>query len=139
MRPLDIDFDEDHYAKVYRSSEDLPIPWVANASSDLPLVPSGSQVVILVRARDATDLSRQLPGDLALAGKVSETIVPHDPQSLIGILVPRDFEDLHEPDKENLLAAAQRLGIYILVCPETSTALNTDAIRRLATSRITRE
>ncbi len=139
VRPLEIDFDEHYYAKAYRSTEALPIPWVVNAGTHLAVVPSGSQAVILIRARDTIDLKHQLADDLALARQMKELIVPQDPQSQICILVPRDFEDLPKPDSERLEAEAQHLGIHILVCPETSTALNTDAIRRMATSRITRE
>lgn len=139
VRPLRIDFDDHCYAKVYQSTEDLPIPWVVNGGIDSVIVPANSQALILIRARDAIDLKHQLADDLALARQMKELTVLQDPKSQIGVLVPRDFEDLLKTDIERLEAEAQRLGIHILVCPETSTALNTDAMRRMATSRITRE
>lgn len=139
VRPLRIEFDDHCYAKVYQSTEDLPIPWVVNGGIDSVMVPLDSQAVILIRARDAIGLKHQLADDLALARQMKELTVLQDPKSQIGVLVPRDFEDLPKTDIERLEAEAQRMGIHILICPETSTALNTDAMRRMATSRITRE
>lgn len=139
VRPLDIGFAKELYAKEYHSREELPIPWVAGAGNDQPVLSAGGRAVILVRAYDAIGLGTHLANDLALARQATESILSRNPRSIVGILVPRDFEDLPHSTKDSVLEEATRSGVHILICPETMTVLSTDATRRLVTSRITRE
>ena len=88
----------------------------------------------MIRAYDAAGLVRFLPADLAAAAEA-----PARPGDLIAVVVPGDFGDLGLTDKADLLREALRLGIRLLVCPETTQALDTEALRRLSRSRITRD
>ena len=55
VRPIEISFNPDYYAKAYSCEEDIPIPWVKNQSTQI--VKPGKQIVVLVRVYDVDDFN----------------------------------------------------------------------------------
>ncbi|MCJ7507103.1 MAG: SMI1/KNR4 family protein [candidate division Zixibacteria bacterium] len=137
VRPLDISFNLDYYAKIYSCSEEMYVPWVKQQSTQI--VKPGNEIDVLVRAYDIEDLTRYLAYDIQLARGLNSTTENHGKIISAYVLVPRDFEELSPELQIKLLADAKESGVGIIVCPETIVALEVDSARRLASSRRTRE
>ena len=138
VRRLDIEFDPNFYAKIYRCDEELPMPWVESQSQKSLTILSGHRLIVLVRARDASDLALHFQQDLATAREVAAFSQGQPVPDLVFILTPRDFQELRQDQRDRFVAAAQSSGVGIIVCPETIVALDADAAKRLASSRILR-
>lgn len=138
-RRLDITFDPAFYAKIYQCDEDLPVPWLEDRSWGQSIVPAGHRLIALVRARDASDLSLHFQRDLDVASELMEQFRQRPTPDSIFVLTPRDFEELPPDVRDRLLATARDRGVGVMVCPETVVSLDTDAARRLASSRILRQ
>jgi hypothetical protein len=137
VRPIDIYFNPDYYAKVYSCEEDVPIPWVKDQSTQS--VKPGNEFIVLVRVYDVEDLTRYLAHDILVAKGLAKNTNKTDKTLCVYILVPRDFEELPQKLQNSLVSNAGKNGVGILVCPETVVALEADGSRRLASSRIMRE
>jgi hypothetical protein len=137
VRPIDIYFNPDYYAKIYSCEEEVTIPWVKEQSTQI--VKPGNEIVVLVRVYDIEDLTRYLVHDILVAKGLTQRINKTDQTPYVYILVPRDFEDLPQKFQNSLVSYAEKNGVGILVCPETVVALEADGSRRLASSRIMRE
>lgn len=137
VRPIDIYFNPDYYAKVYSCREEMLIPWVKQQSTQT--VKPGIEVTILIRAYDVEDLTRYLAHDIHLARGLNSTQEKQALTPYVYVLVPRDFEELPQELQKKLLASAENSRVGIIVCPETIVALEADSSRRLASSRIMRE
>lgn len=137
VRLINIYFNPDYYASVYSCDEDLPIPWAKVQSAQI--VKPGNEIVVFIRVYDVEDLTRYLSHDIHVAKELTQRTNLTDQVPYVYILVPRDFEDLPLELQNSLVSDAERSGVGILVCPETVVALETDGLRRLASSRIMRE
>ena len=139
VRPLEISFDPSYYAKLYTCPEKLPIPWIVSEESKPQNIITDKNLLIILRARDSEDLTINFLKDLTLASTFKSSLGLQSELTIIGCLVPRDFEDLQPDLQKKLITYASSQGIHILVCPETSIALDTEANRRFVSSRIIRE
>ncbi|TAK11334.1 MAG: SMI1/KNR4 family protein [Anaerolineae bacterium] len=137
VRPLEIHFNPEYYAKMYSCAENIPIPWVIGQSTEI--VEPGSDVIVLVRVHDVEDLTQYLEQDILVAAKIAKIPDETSSKPYVYILVPRDFEELPQKHRNKLVSAAEKNKIGILVCPETVVSLETDGARRLSSSRIMRE
>lgn len=139
-RRIEIGFEPQAYAKLYRcEDEPLPLQWLADSGLQADIIEPGNWLVALIRARDVSDLSRQLGHDLEMAQRMTRTPSSHGVPGRVVILVPHDFNQLQDREREGWLRAAREVGIGILVCPETTSSLDADVARRLARSRILRQ
>ncbi len=137
VRPLEINFVPDYYAKVYSCAEEIPLPWVNGKSTEI--VKPGNDIVVLVRVYDTEDLTRYLEQDILVATKITKVANNANGKPFVYILVPRDFEELSQKLQNKLITDAEKNKVGILVCPETVVSLETDGARRLSSSRIMRE
>ena len=133
IRPLEIIFDGDYYAKGYRSDELIGVPWLHDQSRAIEIL-AGSLFYVLVRARDAADMLLHLESDLRLAQQLRD-----QRGQPVFILVPNDFTTLPDAFAQRLVDQAEALKIRLMVCPETVLTFDADAAERLARSRILRK
>lgn len=139
VRPIEISFDPTLFAKLYSCTETLPIPWIFPNESEANCVNLGQNFLVFLRARDTEDLTVNLLNDFSLISNVKSSFGLQDEGYIIGCLVPRDFQELQPDTQKTLFSYAQSQGINILVCPESSVSLDTEANRRMVSSRIMRE
>lgn len=135
VRPLDIRFSPDYYAKIYSCPEEMPMPWVNGQSTEN--IASNNEVTVLLRVYNVEELPLLLGNDILLAGKISKGA--NSKPSSVYILVPRDFEELSQKIQDKFISDANKYKVGILICPETVMSLETDGARRLSSSRIMRE
>lgn len=139
VRPLEISFDSTYYAKVYSCNEELPVPWTFGQAPDSASLPAKVFLIAILRARDAEDLTLHFEQDLDLAGKWAALLRAQGVLAKVSVLVPREFDDLPHGLRARFATTAQTLNVGIMICPETTISLDTDAARRLSSSRIMRE
>jgi hypothetical protein len=139
VRPLEISFDPTYYAKVYSCSEELPVPWTFGQLQDIVSLPTGVLLIALLRARDTEDLTLHLEQDLHLAGEWLASLRAQGTAANVFVLVPREFDNLPHDLRVQFADMAHALSVGIMVCAETTVSLETDAARRLSSSRIMRE
>ncbi len=135
-RDIEIDFNEEYLAKVYYSStEDIVMPWLLD---DRQLViPTGQRFWVLVRARNAADLSRNLYPDIVMAKQLRQDIMSaSDCFDRVFILIPEDFSELPENVREEYQRTAQSQSLEIVVCPDNATAIDSVVYQRFVNSRI---
>ena len=96
-------------------------------------------MIVLIRAKEKEELDLTLESDIVFANRVKNEPTFGYIGVNAAILIPRDFEDLSPKRQTILLDQASNMGIPILLCPETTSALDTEAARRFASSRIIRE
>ncbi len=137
VRPLAITFNSCYYAKVYSCSEEIPIHWLKNPIAQNAA--AGTEFLILLRAYSIEDLMRYFAQDILVARDLARNAGTADEVPFVGILVPRDFEELPQELQGEWISEAAKNEVGVLVCPETLAALENDAARRLASSRIMRE
>jgi len=134
VRPLDIRFSPDYYAKIYSCPEEMPMPWINGQA--IENIESNTDVTVLLRVYSAEELPILLGRDILLASKLNKGT---NNKSSVYILVPRDFEELQKKVQDKLFGDANKYKVGILICPETVMSLETDGARRLSSSRIMRE
>jgi hypothetical protein len=91
IRPVEITFDQAYYAKIYTCPEAMPIPWLISNESKPLDVNVGTILLVLLRARDAEDLSINFYKDIYLAAGLRSSLGPQSESYIIGCLVPRYF------------------------------------------------
>lgn len=138
VRRLDIEFDPNFYAKIYRCEEELPVPWVEPQDQKSLTIPPGHRLITLVRARDASDLALYFQQDLSTAREVAAINQGQQVPGSVFILTPRDFHELPSEQQNHFVEAARKCGVGIIVFPENVAGLDADAAKRLASSRILR-
>lgn len=133
--PISIAFDPSLLFKRYVClSDTVEIPWDSTGVNRQ--LPAGDELCVLIRARDLAGLDRHISDDIKAASEMLGSGAHH---TQAGLLVPRDFDFLADARKSELNTEAKRLGVSILVCPETAFALDVDARRRMDASRILRQ
>jgi hypothetical protein len=138
VRRLDIEFDPNFYAKIYRCEEELLVPWVEPQDQKSLTIPPGHRLITLVRARNASDLALYFQQDISTARGVTAIDQGQQVPGSVFILTPRDFHELPSEQQNHFVGTARNSGVGIIVCPETVAALDADAAKRLASSRILR-
>jgi len=138
-RRVAIGFDAEYYAKIYRCDEDLPVPWLDDSAGAQEAVQAGQPLHVLLRARDPAAIVPHFAQDLAVATQMSAAARSPGAPARAGLVVPRDFEDLPAGEMTRLRTSARARGIDLLVCPETVATLDSEASRRLSSSRIIRQ
>jgi len=133
LRALAVEFDADAYAQVYRSDDDVPVPWL-HGQERRQDVPGGMAFNVLIRARDAADMLLHLAADVKQAADLR--LRTRRPTLL---LVPRDFNALPDAARDRLLEQIRAAQIGLLVCPEEVATFDAEAAQRLARSRILRQ
>lgn len=133
VRPIDISFDGELYAKQYRSDEAVPIPWLYPDNQNREIA-GGILFNVFVRARDAADLQLHLAGDLKQA-----TDYRQQTQRPTLLLMPNDFMILPDAFREKIYQQAQTAQIGLIICPDPVLTFDADAAQKLARSRILRQ
>ncbi len=132
VRSLEVGFDGDYYAKIYRIDEPIALPWLHGGR--VIKIQAENQFYVLVRARDVADMALHLVSDLQLAEQLrNQTGNP------VFILVPNDFTALPEAFAQQILSQSEALKIRLMICPEPILTFDTDAGQQLARSRILRK
>jgi hypothetical protein len=134
---LDVSFNPDTYAKVYRSRDRIPVPWIIR-DGHLDLQP-GQELTVFIRARNSTLARLYFQSDL---NDIYREIVKEQSSSnsrIYCLLVPYDFNEILSVEVEAFIRAAGQIGLYIMVCPETILGLDKDAIARLERSGVIRQ
>lgn len=132
LRSIVVTFDGAAFAKTYTSDEALPLPWLYPERT--LETQAGNQVNVLIRARDSSDLFLHLASDLEAARQFRER--GGHPTF---VAVPRDFFELPESFRQQILAKSDELKIRLMVSPEAVQSLDVDAAARLARSRLLRK
>jgi len=130
QRVIEIGFDAAFHAKTYLCYEPMVIPWLASGTADVEV----DRLTAFVRARTSADMMLHFDEDLGVAAAHREGT-----GETTAILVPRDFDYLPAPDRQQFSQKASTSGVLILVCPETVFSLDLEARRRLQSSRILRQ
>ncbi len=132
VRNISIEFEGNYLLKKYRcNDENLPIPW-RDGREEKSEVRAGELCSVLIRARNAADISISWNDDLENAFLLEKD------HPRIFILYPQEFKELREELRQTILRkAGNRVGI--LVCPETTDSLDENAAKRLDNSRIIRQ
>jgi hypothetical protein len=150
-RQLVISYDPDLNARRYRlaSSEIDPMPvpqWFpfarraegskegdsASNWSFPSTIPEEAEFIALLRARDEPGLLHHLADDITAAMKCAE----NEPGTVVAVVVPLDFNDLHPDPQAALVQMAADARVGLLVCPETSRTLDGYAFEKLNRSRV---
>jgi hypothetical protein len=130
-----ISFDSDTYAKIYKAAENCRVPW--NENKEL-MFKTDESMVILVRARSSEEIRESLVADLDSLSKTIAKYKAIDENVKVGLLFPRDFEDVPEGEKLKIIARVRDLGALLLISPESVASLDKEAIRRIETGRMVR-
>jgi hypothetical protein len=143
-RPLKIQWVPTAHAKTYQcspapseSNDHLQLPWSAEGSRVSTQFSFDQQFAIIVRGRDSVELCQSLKQDFQLAYEFGQNF-----KMPIFILFPYDFYDtdvLEENLRMEVIEAANRSGIGLLICPETTLSLDAQVQQRFNLSRIIRE
>lgn len=121
-----ISFSREEQAKTYVHHEPLVIPWTDGS----PLLPAGSRLDVLVRARNANEIQIFAQNDLTALAKMGQNREgPH------AILVARDFTETPAEFQHQFRAALRSLGVPLLICPVFVDSLDSDARQRLDRTR----
>jgi hypothetical protein len=88
----------------------------------------------LVRARNSHDLMFNLQDDLAAA----TSLASKSDGRKVFMLFPRDFHDLDSKWQSHIGQLLERIGVAVMVCPESVSGLDDDAETRLRKSRVIR-
>lgn len=132
---LTISFDGENYAKVYKSGEDLLIPWIGEA--ELFLKPDELMVVV-VRARSGAEVRESFVTDLESLRKISGKYLAIDPKVKVFYLLPRDFEEVPEEERTKIKQSIGSLSAFVMMSPESVAGLDKEAMRRIETGRMVR-
>jgi hypothetical protein len=135
-RNIVIEFEGGIYAKWYSCpDEPIPVPWLFDGASCS--VNADDTIVVLVRARDAIGMKQHLAVDIDLAGQRAMQSIG----DRYFLLVPFDFNEpsISDSDRRVLIQKAQSMAVGIIVCPESTTTLDSEVRKRMMSSRIMRE
>lgn len=132
--PLTIQFDPDTYSKIYSCQEDIEIPWI-QGDRQTSVLEKGKILRVMLRPRNLGEMSRFLKEDLNQAILISK----NRPDEMVAVLLTREYDEIPEKLDLDLKKMENIRNIVILVCPETSYALESEAEKRFASSRIMRE
>ena len=133
VRRLSVSFDGDRYAKVYKCEEEVPIPWLYADHKPVE-VSGGMPFNVLVRARDVTDMRLHLESDLIQASRLRDE--SNQPTLL---LLARDFLELAPDFQHHINKIAENEKIGLMVSPESVLNYDSEALEKLARSRILRQ
>ena len=135
-RNIIIEFEAAIHGKWYSCpDESMPVPWLLGGKEHS--VNPNDNIVVLIRARDATGIKRRLTSDIDLVGERAVQSIGEQ----YFVLVPFDFNDPHISDDERqaLINRAQSKQVGIMVCPESISTMDAEVRKRLMSSRIMRE
>jgi hypothetical protein len=133
FRLVNFGFDKTSYAREILCDEDLPIPWLVD-ETDEHVIPAGLKLNILIRPRDSIDLKCHIAEDLKQAIDLQkQTELP------TFLLVPYDFAELSQSERQNWVKKIRKAHIGLLICPETTINLDAVAAQKLSQSRILRQ
>jgi hypothetical protein len=130
-----ISFDKETYAKSYVAAEDCEIPWTAEKGLTLM---AEEQMVVMVRARSSAEIRMAFGADLESLINTIEKYKTINPEVKVGILYPRDFEDVPEDEKVGIKQSVSDTGAFLMVSPESISGLDKEAMRRIETGRMVR-
>lgn len=133
-RLINIEYDPRFSAKIYTAKEDVPIPqWI---DGDTFTVTDGKRLVVMVRGRDRADFEYYFENDVKALKKLRKEYKSNNTH--IFLLVPRDILSLDEKTYRKYKNRLSRLGIKLLVCPDSVSLLDNDVMRRLKECEIMR-
>jgi len=130
-RLVRVQFCEGHGAWVYTLDEDVEVPWRRDEEEKSPLH-AGRPLTVLIRGRDLAGLLLGAERDIEAASNLPIEMAR-------ALLLPRDFERLPAEKQEDLKRNCTEKKVLLLVAPEPTTALDEVVVRRLATSRVSRQ
>lgn len=130
-----ISFDKETYVKSYIAAEDCQIPWTKNKEL---IFRTDEQMVVMVRARSSADIRVSFGADLKSLKNTVEKYRAINADVKIGLLYPRDFEDISEEEKVGIEQSIKGLGVFLMVSPESVAGLDKEAMRRIETGRMVR-
>lgn len=133
VRRLSVSFDGDRYVKVYQCEEEVPIPWLYPDRKPVE-ISGGIPINVLVRARDVTDMKLHLEQDLRQASQLRNE--SNQPTLL---LLARDFLELDPEFQDHFHKLAEDEKIGLMVNPESAFTYDSEAVQKLARSRILRQ
>jgi hypothetical protein len=126
-----IAFDAEHQAKIYTAHEEFELPeWQGKYKR----IQANEIMYVLVRARNSNDLMSNLQDDLAAA----TSLASKSNGRKVLMLFPRDFHDLDSRWQTHIGQLLDKMGVALMVCPESVSGLDDDAETRLRKSRVIR-
>jgi len=128
---ITFDFDEELYAKIYKFGEKLELPWVEGKKVELS--PDVS-LAVLVRSRTSSEILEGADRDL----EHLSALVSKYRGSVVGLLYPRDWEEIQTDRRLSLKRQIEAAGVYLMTSPESVAGLDKEAMRRLETGRMVR-
>lgn len=131
----EIAFDKETYSKFYIAAEDCQIPWTEDNELTLK---TDEQMVVVIRARSSAEICVTFGSDLESLSLTVDKYKSINPKVKIGLLYPRDFEDISEEEKTAIRQSVKELGAFLMVSPESIAGLDKEAMRRIETGRMVR-
>lgn len=131
----EITFDKETYVKSYIAAEDCQIPWIGNKEL---ILKTNEQMVVMVRARSSAEIRVTFTADLESLRYTIKKYKAKNAGVNIGLLYPRDFEDIPEEEKSKIRQSIEDLGAFVMVSPESIAGLDKEAMRRIETGRMVR-
>lgn len=131
---LEISFDGEFYAKVYKLGEEIVVPWTENET----ILKASQLMVVSVRAWSGEELSDQFEVDMENLKALIEKYQKIDSEVRVYYLVTRDFENISESKRQEMSGKVSSLRVVIMVSPESVRSLDKEAGRRIETGRMVR-
>lgn len=123
-RYIGINFDPEYFAYVYDIQEETPVPWTKYAGWKLE---EGSQMVVLVRARDIADFEYYFESDIAALEALKDK---YGANAQYFLLSSRTINGLGE-SLMRYQEKLESLGIALMLCPESVPQLDQDIMLRM--------
>lgn len=134
-REVEISFDADYCAKIYRNAENdaMRIPWLHNELQQG--TPANDQKLwVLLRARDTEDIKLRLDHDLNQAIQLKANKA--ETNDIVCIMLPSDYKRL---DMSGYTQKAAENNIGIILCPEFLNQLSQEVVRRFESVKVMRK
>jgi hypothetical protein len=62
-----------------------------------------------------------------------------DEGTLVFVLTTRDFDDLEDTTKQQIMKTLENNGVFLMIGPDTSSSLDREVVRRLKTGKTVRQ
>jgi hypothetical protein len=128
-RNFEINFDPRYFAKVYKTEEEMPIPWIEKKPDWT--VAKGERLVVVLRDYDWPDLHNNLKRDLEMCHQLVENYKDEVPTHFF-IMLPRDiFYSSFSFCFENYASELEKMGINLMISPKLLTEFDDDVLKKI--------
>lgn len=128
-RNFNVSFDSRYFAKVYRTEEETPIPWVENKQNWI--VQKGERLVVALRGYEWPDLNNNLQRDLEMCRQMIKNY-KDDITTNFFIMLPKDvFYVSFSSYFETYVSELEKIGVYVMMAPKLLTEFDDDVLKKV--------